>query len=151
MDITFINASPKDSEQLVKIQDAAFESDFIKYGNCPAYHEPPDIMRREIADGSRIAYRILADNSDVGDIIIRKRQDGIFNLRVLAVIPQYQNRHIGKKAIEFLTNTYSEAAGWELITPMDNKRNCYFYESNGFVKYGEITDQGVPQLNKYRR
>ena len=139
-----------DALRLIELQDIAFESDFHKYGRCPAYHEPPEQMKANITADNKAAYVITVDGEDAGDIIIRKRDDDSYYIRVLSILPQFQNMKIGRKAIEFLYHTYRDCNAWELITPQDNLRNCHFYESCGFVKIGEEAEKELT-LNIFRK
>ena len=44
----FINATKNDAKLLVDIYNAAFYSDFIKYGECPAYGRTISDMEKSI-------------------------------------------------------------------------------------------------------
>lgn len=150
MQLVFERAEQKDTSRVLAIQNAAFYGDYQKYGHCPAYMEAEDVMRAEIASGDRIAYIATIDGEDACDAIIRDRRNGNYYIRVLAVIPKFQNLHIGKSMLEFLKNQYPLAHSWELITPKDNLRNCRFYERNGFAKTGEKYEDERLTLNIYK-
>ena len=149
MDICYIRAVVDDAGELIELQNQAFKDDYLKYGHCPSYDEPIDIMRKHIS--TWISYIITVDGENAGDIIIRKREGSSYYIRVLSIIPRFQNMHVGKKAIDFLEHTHTEGIAWELITPKDNARNCHFYESCGFVKTGEKKEDDKLTLNIYRK
>jgi Acetyltransferases len=150
MKLDIVKAAPEDAARIIAVQNAAFYDDYCKYGRCPAYMEPEDVMKTEIADGRRIAYLATADGEDAGNTIVRDMGNGAYYIRVLAVIPKFQNLHIGKNLLEFLRKTYPGARSWELITPKDNLRNCRFYERNGFAKTGERKEDERLTLNLYK-
>ena len=78
-----------------------------------------------------ITYKILKDGEMAGDIIIRKRDNHKYHIRVLCVIPKYQNLGIGQKALKFIEDTYNDASEWELVTPALSFRNYHVYEEDG--------------------
>lgn len=46
MQIEYINANKSDAELLVDIYNVAFYSDYIKYGECPAYGRSVQSMEK---------------------------------------------------------------------------------------------------------
>lgn len=55
----------------------------------------------------------------------------------LAVLHKFQNKGIGKAAVKELFKQYKNADTFQLFTIKQDKRNCHFYESLGFVKTGK--------------
>lgn len=149
MRIRFEKARVEDANKLVEIQDHSFYGDLVKYGECPAYGEGIDKMEEYIE--TRIVYKILDGNKIIGDIIIRKQTNDEYYLRVLSIIPEYQNKGIGGRALNFIFNEYPSVMRWSLVTPQDNIRNCHFYEKHGFKKYSEEIKSERLTLNKYER
>lgn len=149
MNIEFIKASLKDIDQLIHVQNLSFYDDYIKYGECPAYNESKEQMANSIKN--RIVYVIKDDERIIGDIIIKKLDDSRFYLRVLCVIPEYHNKSIGRKAIEFMEKHHPEALSWELITPAGSLRNHYFYEKVGYEKIREIKHSDILTMYEYKK
>lgn len=149
MKIDFVRASESDADRLISVQNSAFADDLKKYGECPAYIEDREVMLNSIRN--RIFYKILADGLIVGTVEVRKLTNKHYYLRVLSVHPDYQNKGIGSRALQFLFDTYPEVKSWTLITPKDNKRNCHFYEKAGFCGINEIVDSNVLTLVCYRK
>lgn len=135
MNITVERACPEDAKKLVEVQNKAFHSDFILYGECPSYNEPEDVIRGFIKD--ILVYKIMDDDEIIGDAIVRKKEKRLYHLRTLAVVPEYWNSGAGTKAIEYIENDNKEALEWELITPEKSLRNHHFYEKFGYKKVGE--------------
>lgn len=48
MKIEYRQATPKDAELLVHIYNAAFYSDYLKYGECPGYGKTKEMMEESI-------------------------------------------------------------------------------------------------------
>jgi Predicted acetyltransferase len=129
-EIEFIIATTKDIKDLIKVQNQAFYSDYIKYGYCPGYGRTYESMKTCLEN--RIVYKIIADGNIVGDIILRNNKDGNYFLGCLCVIPQYENNGIGQESIKFLEQQFKDANHWSLETPADKERNHYFYKKCGF-------------------
>lgn len=149
MSVDIMKASFEDIDKLIEVQNESFYDDFIMYGECPAYNESKQAMEEYIKNA--IVYKILWDNEIIGDVIVRKKENGLYYLRVICVIPKYQNFGVGKKAIQFIENDISDAAEWELITPAKSYRNHHFYEKLGYVKVNEYVHSDVLSMFVYKK
>jgi ribosomal protein S18 acetylase RimI-like enzyme len=149
MKIKIEKANIEDADELIEVQNKSFREDFTKYGECPSYNEDYDNFVSIIK--TTIFYKIIHDEKIIGDIIIRKKGEGKYYLRTISIIPEFQNKGIGKKAIEFIEKNNSDGEIWTLITPKDNSRNCHFYEKMGYIKTGEYRQSDVLTLVEYRK
>ncbi len=147
--LRFERAAASDANTLITVQNAAFLDDFLAYGECPAYREPLPEMERQIQ--TRIVYKILDGTTVIGDIIVRKQEEGKYYLRVLCVAPEYQNQGIGQKALDFLFREIPDAVSWELITPYKSIRNHHLYEKMGFRKIDEYRQSPSLVLYVYQK
>lgn len=139
MDIQFETPCEQDAEALRQVHNKAFYADFIKYGLCPGYGRTVESIRD--AMNSSITYKIIADNVIVGKISAKTVNDSCeYHLECLCVIPEYENKGIGKLAVEHLERQHPDATKWSLETPADNKRNIRFYERCGYSVTGSIND-----------
>ena len=130
MEIEFRKADPADAELLVDIYNASFYSDYVKYGECPAYGKTKEMMEQSILDYSK--FLILCNSKPVGCISCKEMENGIFEVGCLCVIPEYQGKGIGTSAMEF-TKSYYDWNRFTLVTPVDKKENVRFYtEKCGF-------------------
>ena len=141
MSIKFEKATADDTNNLIEIQNKAFYSDFEKYGECPGYNRSYESMKSSIENA--LTFKILVDDIIVGDIIVSDRQNGAYHLDGLCVIPEYENRGLGQKALAFLDSYFTNAKHWSLETPVDKERNHYFYKKCGFKITGEFMDGNV--------
>jgi ribosomal protein S18 acetylase RimI-like enzyme len=148
MDILFERASINDAVKLIEVQDKAFNDDYFLYGECPSYNESKEAMVEHIEN--LIVYKIMFDEEIVGDIVVRKRENNNYYLKVISIIPKYQNRGIGSKAIRYIERDNCDALEWELITPFKSYRNHHFYEKLGYKKMGEIIHSDTLTLWKYK-
>ena len=72
--IEYINATKNDAKLLVDIYNAAFYSDFIKYGECPAYGRTISDMEKSIERFPKTI--ILCDKKPIGVISIQNKGNG---------------------------------------------------------------------------
>lgn len=135
MKIEFKRATLEDTESLIQVQNQSFYSDFIQYGVCPGYNHSKSSMENIILN--RITYKIVVDDRIVGDIIIRENNNKTYYLGGLCVIPDYENKGIGQRAIMYIESQYPNAVSWSLETPSEKFRNHSFYEKMGYRKTGE--------------
>lgn len=149
MNIRFRQALFKDIDSIIDVQNRSFYDDYIKYGECPAYNESHEMIGEQIREAK--VYVIEYDNEIVGDIIVRKKSEERYYLRVICVVPEFHNLGIGRKAIEFIEQDNDEARIWELITPFKSFRNHYFYEKMGYVKVSEYKHSDVLTMFEYRK
>jgi len=131
MEIIFRQAKKKDAALLVDIYNSSFYSDYIKYGECPAYGQTKEMMEQSIIDYPKFV--ILCDSKPVGCISCKEMQKGIYEVGCLCVIPEFQGKGIGTKAFEFVKSHYDDWEKFTLITPADKNENIRFYtEKCGF-------------------
>ena len=125
MKIEFRKADMADAELLIEIYNASFYSDYIKYGECPAYGKTTEMMKRSI-----IAYPkflILCDGKPIGCISCRETEKGVYEIGCLCVVPAFQGKGIGTSAIEFIKTYYRDWNRFTLVTPADKTENIQFY------------------------
>lgn len=140
-DIIFERAVVDDAKALIEVRDQSFYADYVRYGECPAYHITIDNMKNTIMN--RIVYKIICDNKIIGNISIRDNQDNTYYLGCLCIIPEYENKGIGKEALRFIENEFPNVDVWTLITPADKERNLCFYKKAGYSIVKECMDGSV--------
>lgn len=131
MDIEYRMADINDAELLINIYNAAFYSDYVKYGECPAYGKTKEIMEKSIIEYPK--FIILCEGKAVGAISCKEIEKGIYDIGCLCVIPEYQGMGIGTKSFQFALSYYEDWEKFTLITPADKEENIRFYtEKCGF-------------------
>lgn len=142
MNIRFRKAESTDAEVLIAIYNSAFYSDYIKYGECPAYGRTAEMMRRSIADYPKFV--ILCDEKPVGCVSCRALQQGVYEVGCLCVIPAFQGQGIGTSAMEFVKSYYTDWKQFTLVTPADKSENVAFYTKKcGFAIQSAEMDGAV--------
>lgn len=149
MEIVFERATAEDVPMLIEVQNQAFHDDYMLYRDCPSYMESEAAMADHVRN--LIVYKILADQEIVGDVILRRRENSSYYLRVISVTPKYWNHGIGSLAIEFIEKQHPDAIEWDLITPHKDFRNHHFYEKMGYKKIREIPHSELLTLWQYQK
>ena len=131
MKTEYRKADIADAELLIEIYNSAFYSDYIKYGECPAYGKTKEMMEKSIIDYPK--FIILYNSKPVGCISCKKVDVGIYEVGCLCVVPAYQGKGIGTQAIQFVKSHYEDWNKLTLVTPIDKEENVRFYtEKCGF-------------------
>ena len=131
MEIEFRKADIADAELLIEIYNASFYSDYLRYGECPAYGRTIEMMKQSILDCPK--FLIVCDSKPVGCISCKELQKGTYEIGCLCVIPEFQGKGIGTAAMEFAKSYYLEWKEFTLVTPVDKTENVRFYtEKCGF-------------------
>ena len=131
MEIEFREADKSDAEILIEIYNSGFYSDFIKYGECPAYGRTKEQMEQSIREFPK--FLIMCDGRPVGCISCKAVETGLYEVGCLCVIPEFQGKGIGTTAMQFAKSHFKDWKRFTLITPVDKEQNVRFYtEKCGF-------------------
>ena len=131
MKIEFVKADVSDAELLTDIYNSAFYSDYIRYGECPAYGRTKEMMEQSIIDYPK--FLILCNRRPVGCISCKELENGTYEVGCLCVVPEFQGKGIGTAAIEFAKSYFRDWKKFTLVTPEDKRENVRFYtEKCGF-------------------
>ena len=131
MKIEFRQAAMTDAELLVEIYNASFYNDYIKYGECPGYGKTKEVMEKSIINYPK--FLIICGGNPVGCVSFEKIEERVYEVGCLCVIPEFQGKGIGTRAIEFVKSFYKDWDKFTLITPIDKSENIKFYtEKCGF-------------------
>ena len=142
MEIEYRKADIADAELLIGIYNSAFYSDYLKYGECPAYGKTKEMMEKSIIDYPK--FIILIDSKAVGCVSCKQAEVGIYEIGCLCVVPEFQGKGIGTKAIQFVTSYYEDWDIFTLVIPMDKSENIRFYtEKCGFDMVSTEMDGNV--------
>lgn len=148
MNLVLQRAVEEDAQSIINARDQSFYDDYIRFGECPGYHKTPEEMQYTIQKAD--VYRILIDGEMVGDISVHQpSEDGSRWIGCLEVVPEHQNEGIGFKTLRAVFDRYPETKKWELETPVQNKRNCHFYEKVGFRGTKETVHSDLLTLRTY--
>lgn len=131
MEIKYRPAGIEDAETLIAIYNASFYSDYMKYGQCPAYGKTREMMEQSILNYPK--FIITCDDMPVGCVSCKEEGPGVYEIGCLCVIPEFQGKGIGTQAVKFVMSYYKDWDKFTLITSSDKDENVKFYtEKCGF-------------------
>lgn len=136
--VELILATEKDAELLHQMKYEAFLPLYEKYHDdeTSPVKEPMEKVIRCIQMENSDYYLIRFENEFVGGVRIVEKQEGVFSISPMFILPKYQNRGIGYAAIQKVIALYPKAITWRLATILQEKRDCHFYEKCGFYRSG---------------
>ena len=137
MEIQLIRATVEDAEELLHIQKESFQTEYERYQDERSpFLMSLERMRLRINYPESAYYRIVHEDTTVGGIWVYEKEPGFFRLNILYVLPQYQSRGIGQRAIA-MVEALHDAVRWELDCPEDLPANRRCYERAGYRLTGE--------------
>lgn len=142
MRIEYRIAKKQDAEVLIKLYNASFYEDYVRYGECPAYGRTKEKMELSIEQYPKDV--ILCDDVPVGVLSYQYKGEGKYEVGCLCVIPDYQGKGIGTKTIQYMKSICPNWMQITLITPADKEENIKFYvEKCGFQIVEKTMDGNV--------
>lgn len=136
--VELVLATENDAELLHQIKYVAFLPLYEKYHDDETnpVKEPMEKVIKCIQMDNSDYYLIKFQNEFVGGVRIVEKQEGVFSISPMFILPEYQNRGIGYAAIQKVLALYPKAITWRLATILQEKRDCHFYEKCGFYRSG---------------
>lgn len=142
MKAEFRRAVPDDAALLVRIYNASFYSDYLKYDECPGYGKTKETMEASIRNYPK--FIILCGGRPVGCVSCKELEAEAYEVGCLCVVPEFQGRGLGTQAIQFLQSFYKDWKKFTLATPVDKRENVRFYtEKCGFTMASTERDGNV--------
>lgn len=89
---------------------------------------------------------VLDDGGIKAECVITKEEEGVYELKNIAVAPEYHRKGYGKRLIEFLFTNYSECKVWYVGTG-DCPSTLSFYKSCGFTESHRVKNFFVDNYN----
>ena len=140
MNIKLVRGTDEDAKNLYDIQVKAFESLLKKYEDydiSPA-KETIEYTIGRINYPFGVYYKIIFEEKLIGGIRIQWWNNRTcYRISPIFILPEYQNRGIGREVINKVEKIYVRALTWELETILEEEKNCNFYERLGYRKTGE--------------
>ena len=136
--VELVLATEKDAELLHQMKYEAFLTLYEIYHDdeISPVKEPMEKVIRCIQMENSDYYLIKFKNEFVGGVRIVEKQEGVFSISPMFILPEYQNGGIGYAAIQKVIALYPKAITWRLATILQEKRDCHFYEKCGFYRSG---------------
>lgn len=125
MNVEYRKAQIEDADLLINIYNASFYSDYVKYGECPAYGRTKEAMEKSIVNYPK--FIIYDRENPVGVLSYENKGNGEYYIGCLCVIPEYQGKGIGTKAFQYFLSVCEDWKKITLVTPADKEENIKFY------------------------
>jgi ribosomal-protein-alanine N-acetyltransferase len=140
-------ASSKDAAAFISIEKKVKSSIYFSMGSEEEFIE---------ALGKRKIYIIERRNEIIGHISYEKRNDGSIYFHGFAIVPEYQGKGFGRKALELIREVVEDAFKIDMVTHPDNFKAIELYKSLGFKIVGQKENyfgDGQPRviLEKYNQ
>ena len=141
MDVKLVRIGVDEAESLWKMQVKAFGDLYEKYQDTetsPATEKVEKMIMR-LNQPFTYYYYIEVDNVNVGAIrVVDKSEEGrAKRISPIFVMKEYRNKGFAKKAIQLAEEIHG-CSNWELDTILEEKGNCYLYETMGYYQTGKI-------------
>jgi GNAT superfamily N-acetyltransferase len=139
MEISLSKAGLKEASIIHEMQIKAFMpllNKYKDYETSPANQTVEQIEDR-INQSYTDYYLIREANIPVGAIRVVKKENKIYRVSPVFILPDYQGRGIAQKVFSMIEDRYSDARIWELATILEEQRNCYLYEKLGYRQKGD--------------
>jgi len=138
MDVKLQKATISDAASLLEMQKACFAEHLRRYEDFETSPAMATVENVLYVLENDFLYKILYNNSWVGSINIRKLETlESYKLHMIYILPEYQNKGIGQKAIKQAESLFPSAQLWFLETLEDMPLNRHVYENMGYHFTGQ--------------
>lgn len=134
LSIDINTASEADSAEILEVQKQAFYRQGILYND---FELPPltQTLEELILDFEEYVFlKALYEGKIVGSVRGRVEGDACFISRMM-VLPDYQNRGIGKKLMIAIEEKFGGVRRYELYTGHKSEKNLALYEKLGYREF----------------
>ncbi|WFA86396.1 GNAT family N-acetyltransferase [Paenibacillus amylolyticus] len=138
MEVSLCKADLKDAATIHEMKVKAFMPLLEKYQDfetSPA-NETVERIITQINQSCTDYFIILHLEVVVGGIRVVKKDNQIYSVSPIFILPEHQGKGIAQKAFVLVEQIYDEAKSWRLGTILQEKGNCYLYEKIGYKKTG---------------
>ena len=139
MKIELINATASDAKAMLEIQKECFKLHFERYQDVETspVNESIEKMMFKINYDSGGYFKIMVDNIHAGCVRVYEKSPKLYRIGIIYILPEFQNKGIGQKALALVESMFPEAEAWELDCPDDLAINRKCYEKAGYRLTGE--------------
>jgi ribosomal protein S18 acetylase RimI-like enzyme len=141
-------ASEKDLTEILMVQQKAFGEVAKMLGKktLPPIEQTIDEIKEEYLNGIILKY-VSEDGKIVGSVRGAESEKGICSVGKLIVLPEYQNKGIGKLLMTELEKQFPSCSYFILFTSPDTPNTVRLYSSLGYQVTNEDADNGMKMIN----
>jgi len=140
MNIKLQRVEPHELPELHRLQVASFQWLLDKYQDFETNPAAESLKKIEdrFAQPSTTYFFIKKEDQNIGAIrIIYREDEKAIRISPMFIHPDFQNQHLGQKAVLALEKEYPQVTKWTLDTILQEKKLCHFYEKLGYVDTGK--------------
>ena len=139
---TICKAREADMTEIIRLQQIAYQSEAILYNDYSIQPLTQTIEQATAEYRGCVVLKAVMDGKIIGSVRAYEK-DGDAYIGKLIVLPDYQNRGIGKSLLRAIENEF-EGKRFELYTGARSEKNLALYEKCGYVRFK--TEQATPDL-----
>jgi len=134
-----------DAKKIVEVKKLAYTDEDIRFGEGKG-----DYLEHIGNEGfiswcmdRYLLYKIMLDGDIIGTFWLDHETDdrpNHFELQDFCIVPDYQNKGYGVKAMELMEKLHQDIKIWSLETSTLSVRNHHLYEKMGYKKIGQTED-----------
>ncbi len=133
-DISIVEASPVDANEILDLQKAAYRSEAILYGDWAIPPLTQTLTEIEAEFETKVFLKAISEKGIIGSVRAALNS-GTCHIGRLVVHPDYQGKGIGTLLMEKIEAVFSSAERFELFTGSISTGNIRLYSRLGYRKY----------------
>ena len=137
-----MTANESDAEEILLLQHKAYQSEAAIYNNYtiqPLKQTLAQVME-EFQEST--VFKAVLNAKIIGSVRAAEKENAVY-IGKLMVLPDYQNRGIGKRLLEAIENAFDGKRYW-LATGAKSEKNLKLYDKCGYIRYK--TEEAAPGL-----
>jgi len=136
--VDIVLAEAVDMEEILKLQYAAYHSEALIHGDftIQPLRQTLDEVRKEY--GKSVFLKAVLADKIVGSVRGRE-ENGTAYIGKLMVDPNHQNKGLGRRLLAAIERQFPNRR-YELFTSGKSDRNLHLYETAGYVRFREESD-----------
>lgn len=140
MEITLVKSGLDEATIIHEMQIKSFTpllNIYQDFETSPA-NETVDQVITRLSQSFTDYYIIKLSEVNVGAIRIVRKENRIYRISPVFILPEFQGRGIAQKVFSIIEEIYDDASMWELDTILQEHGNCHLYEKLGYKRIDKI-------------
>ena len=141
-DYEIMAANESDAEEILILQYAAYQSEAAIYNNYSIQPLTQTLEQAMEEFNESTVLKAVLNEKIIGSVRAAEKENSVY-IGKLMVLPEYQNRGIGKRLLEAIENEFYGKRYW-LTTGGKSEKNLKLYEKHGYSRFK--TEESAPGL-----
>ena len=134
-DYEIITANESDADEILQLQYAAYQCEAEIYNNYSIQPLTQTLEQTVEEFGkSTVLKAVLKSGKIIGSVRAAEKDDGSVYIGKLMVLPDYQDKGIGKQLLQAIENEFCGKRYW-LMTGHKSEKNLTLYEKCGYTRF----------------